>query len=211
MKQLNSESSEFPSDAVRAFGIAVRADNQVAASTAYARIKPYLARVARTYCRTPEEWPRFEQAALITVARTAQQFQAERGKPIEHLVRVAVKHAMLDELKKDAIRSRRIEFFGLMPTVDNDDRFQDTAPSPADLLIQSELRSHLAVQVQLWLEKRPPIEREFILLHFFEDLSQAEIARRLGVSRAAVSKRRRSTIARARVELADLWEFFSAN
>jgi RNA polymerase sigma factor (sigma-70 family) len=210
MKQSNSDRSEFPSEAVRAFGIAVRTDNQAAATTAYTRIKPYLASVARTYCKNPEELPRFEQAALITVARTAQRFQAERGKPIECLVRVAVKHAMLDELKKDAIRDRRIEFFGLLPSVDYD-LFQDNAPSPADLLIQSELQSHLAVQVHLWLEKRPPLERKFILLHFFEDLSQAEIARRLGVSRAAVSKRRRSTIARARVELAHLRQFLAVN
>jgi RNA polymerase sigma factor (sigma-70 family) len=211
MKELNSESSEFPSDAVRAFAIAVRADNQAAASTAYTRLKSYLARLAKTYCKSPEDWPRFEQAALIALARTAQQFRSERGKPIEHLVRVAVKHAMVDELKKDAIRFRRFEFFGLVPTFHNDGRFQDSAPSPADLLIQSELRSHLAVQVHLWLQKRPPLEREFILLHFFEDLSQAEIARRLGVSRAAVSKRRRSTIARARVELANLQEFLAVN
>src|SRR5438105_2582038 len=131
MKQLSSENSEFPSDAVSALRAGILNNNNMAVQTACTRLKPFVEGVARTYCKMPADLPHFEQVAITTIARAAQRFDHRRGKPIEHLIRVAVKRAMLDEVKKEAIRSRRVELVPLLPGEEND-RFQSTAPSPAE-------------------------------------------------------------------------------
>lgn len=204
MKKLHPVRSDFPSDAIHAFGAAIREGDQPGATDAYREIKPYLTAVAATYCRNPAEWPRFEQAALLAVARASQRFIVTRAKPLEHLIRVAVKNAALDELRKDANR--------VCPTeIDVLDDLLDPAPSPSELFIQTELRSHIVEQVRAWLKSRPQRERNFFDLHFVEGLSQVEIAQRLQVSRAAISKLRSTTLERARVELRHVQEFLSVN
>ena len=100
--------------------------------------------------------PRFEQEALITIHRTAQQFAASKGKPIEHLTRSAIRNAMVDKLRKDNRRDRRFDLVAILPGEDRDDWFADWAPSPAKIAIESEIRSHLTEQVQSWLNTRPP-------------------------------------------------------
>lgn len=211
MVKLNSARSKFPSDSVCALRAGILNDNEKAVETACSDLRPYVQAVAKTYCKRPADLPHFEQVALITIVRVAERFDPTRGTPIEHLVRVAVKRAILDELKSEAARSRRLEVFAIDPGEEPHFHVQDAAASPAEIVAQSELQSHLAAQVGSWLKSRPSAEREFIMLLFFEHLSPADVARRLRVSRAAVSKRWRSTIARARVELAHLWEFFSVN
>src|SRR5438094_572530 len=101
MKQSKSKGSEFPSDAVRTFQAAILSNDDAGMVASHELLKPYIKSVAKTYCKTPAELARFEQIALTTIARAVQRFDGNRGKPIEHFVRVAVKHAMLDELNKD--------------------------------------------------------------------------------------------------------------
>ena len=122
MKELSSEVSEFPSDSVCALRAAIINDNDAGIEAACAELKPYIQSVARTYCKSAADLSRFEQAALLTIVRAAKRFQLRRGKPIEHLVRVAVRRAMLDELKSDAARNRRIKLFPIIPGEEPDAR-----------------------------------------------------------------------------------------
>lgn len=209
MRKICSDYSEFPSNALKAYDAAIRSGDQRAATAAYSNIKPFLAGVARTYCKRPADWPRYEQAGLIAITRTCGQFDSDRGKPIQHLVRVAVKNAMLDELRKDKSWGR-VELSGLDYIAVDNPRFH-CHDTPSDSLVRSELRAHLAAQVRIWLEDCTPRQRDFVRLHFFDGLPQARVADRLGVSKAAISKLRKTTLNRARVQLADVHAFVLRN
>ena len=59
----------------------------------------------------------------------------------------------------------------------------------------------MMITVRDWVRLEPEGCRRLLHMHFYEGVPQAEIARYLGVSRAAVSQRLKRILRRARVEL----------
>ncbi|CAI2717589.1 RNA polymerase sigma factor [Nitrospina watsonii] len=101
-----------------------------------------------------------------------------------YLYRVA-RNLMIDFVRRDRVRSRYIESGVLPENVSNNE------PHPESLLIQKERLAHLLKAV----EELPPRCQQVFRLRKFEHLEQAEIARRLGISRNMVEKHLRKALA----------------
>ena len=57
-----------------------------------------------------------------------------------------------------------------------------------------------ATVVEMLLETLPPREQEIVRLRFYEELSQSEIAERIGISQMHVSRRIRQSLEQLREE-----------
>ncbi|MAO57505.1 MAG: RNA polymerase subunit sigma-70 [Rhodospirillaceae bacterium] len=101
----------------------------------------------------------------------------ELSNPRAYLYRIADNIA-LDHLRADGRRGQRFvaEELGA-------DR-ESGEPSAEDVLVQRQRLGRLAAAV----DDLPPRQREVFLMHKFDGLGHAEIARRLGISRSMVEK-----------------------
>lgn len=64
------------------------------------------------------------------------------------------------------------------------DIIRDDRPGPEDLLYCAELRAFMFKA----FKKLPRVQKKVVFLHFKEDLSQSEIAKKLGLSRQTVNE-----------------------
>ena len=78
-----------------------------------------------------------------------------------------------------------------------------SAAVPANLIETPTQDADMRLVVQDWMSIQPESWRYLLYLRFWKEMSQAEIARHLGISRAAVSKQFKRIFAKARPELAD--------
>ena len=60
------------------------------------------------------------------------------------------------------------------------------------------------ITIRDWVKRQRQSVRILLSMHFYDDIPQAEIARRIGVSRAAVSQRLSRIIRRAKFELGEV-------
>jgi RNA polymerase sigma factor (sigma-70 family) len=76
----------------------------------------------------------------------------------------------------------------------------ETAPIEVAYKIESSVASDidLRLTIEAWLRRQPAETRALMRLRFYEGLTQAEISRHLGISRAAVSQRFKRIFEKAR-------------
>lgn len=65
----------------------------------------------------------------------------------------------------------------------------DTLPSPHPGPEEEYLKSELVAKVGLFVEELPTDLKQVALLHYWDGLTQSQIARQLGISQSAVSQR----------------------
>jgi RNA polymerase sigma-B factor len=142
--------------------------------------------------------PRPLQARTVQLCRVAEELEQSLGRPpttselADHL-QLTVEE-VLDEL--GAARSRREVSLDQPVSQDADDRLGDllAAPGadeePEDLLALTRLVAEL-----------PELERTVIVLRFFQDLNQSDIAARVGYSQMHVSRLLRRALERLRSQL----------
>jgi RNA polymerase sigma-70 factor (ECF subfamily) len=137
-----------------------------------------------------------EDAAQETFLRAYQHLQRyDRSRPFATWLLSIAAHYCIDRLRR-----RRFKFSSL----DDDQEWGATelpdvnAPSPEDMTMRRE-RSR---QMQAAIEKLGPTDRAAIVLRYWHDCSEAEIAETLDLSVSAVKSR----LHRARRELAGGWQ-----
>ena len=64
----------------------------------------------------------------------------------------------------------------------------DDTPSPEEQMIRASEQNELKVRIQKAIEKLKPRQREMVLMIFFEEKTQAEVAEYYGIIEAAVSQ-----------------------
>lgn len=64
----------------------------------------------------------------------------------------------------------------------------DDTPSPEEQMIRASEQNELKVWIQKAIEKLKPRQREMVLMIFFEEKTQAEVAEYYGITEAAVSQ-----------------------
>lgn len=64
----------------------------------------------------------------------------------------------------------------------------DDTPSPEEQMIRASEQNELKVRIQKAIEKLKPRQREMVLMIFFEEKTQAEVAEYYGITEAAVSQ-----------------------
>ena len=185
---------------------AVARDDSPAISRCFGTLKPYLRATACRYSYRECDWPSLEQVGFIAIVRAARQFDSAFGRPFEHYVRVAVRNAVLDEVR------RTTEYYTRFKSIETDfasDDGRDTcsealAPSPFDSIALAELVIARASVVAAWISQLSDRQQLLIRMHYFDGIRKTEVARRLGVSKAAISKLNSAMLRAARSELAGL-------
>lgn len=184
---------------------AARNCDDIKINDSLSRLRPQM-RPLVLHCRPkPCDFSIFEQAAFWGALKASAKFDPSRSSDFSAFARMAIKCALQDE----AGRMRRSGLLLLADVEDGADAFEKfTAGSggvcPAVELESKEARREIRIGVQAWIAKRPVRQREYIRLHFTEGFSKAESARRMGISKAAVSKLHAAVVAAGRMELAGL-------
>jgi RNA polymerase sigma-70 factor (ECF subfamily) len=130
------------------------------------------------------------QEAFLQVWRRAKDFDPERGRTFTWLVTIARSRA-LDRLRMISSRSRFVEA--------DEQMVSDEVIDTAEVLAKSE-QGEIVRQA---LRELPDEQRRALLLAYFEGLTQAEIAERLGDPLGTVKTRMRSGLIKLRELLRD--------
>jgi RNA polymerase sigma-70 factor (ECF subfamily) len=130
------------------------------------------------------------QEAFLQVWRRANDFDRERGRAFTWLVTIARSRA-LDRLRMLSSRSRFVEA--------DEQTVSDEVIDTAEVLAKSEQGEI----VRRALRELPDEQRRALLLAYFEGLTQAEIAERLGDPLGTVKTRMRSGLIKLRELLRD--------
>jgi RNA polymerase sigma-70 factor, ECF subfamily len=130
------------------------------------------------------------QEVFLQVWRRANDFDPARGRAFTWLVTIARSRA-LDRLRMVASRSRFIEADEQVATGEVIDAAQDVVKSEQGEIVRQALR------------ELPAEQRRALLLAYFEGLTQAEIADRLGDPLGTVKTRMRSGLIKLRELLGD--------
>jgi RNA polymerase sigma factor (sigma-70 family) len=135
--------------------------------------------------RPPPHWTTVDwqevvgaEAALAALA-AKRDFDPQRGPMLRDFVQWRMWHAVKSRYRKECAAGRRCAVGPI----------EAIQPAPDDTASPSRLQA-----VEAALRALPPGNREFLRLHFAEELKEAALARRLGVSQAAVSRRKRQII-----------------
>jgi len=149
---------------------------------------PLVRALARRFSRSPEQTEDLVQAGAIGLIKAVDGFDVERG---DDLGAYAVP-TIVGELRRHQARR------GSIATATFDDDAALLAVSESELG-RSETRLELRGAFRL-LTRR---EREVVALRFYRDLTQQDIADRLGLSQAQVSRTLASALAKLRTALAE--------
>jgi RNA polymerase sigma-70 factor (ECF subfamily) len=131
------------------------------------------------------------QDVFVTLWRRAGRFDPARGSLSAWLMAIA-RHRVLDEL---ASRRRQPE------PVEDIERLLAAAPASAPAPEEHAERSERGQAVRRALRALPAEQRQVLVLAYFGGLSQAEMARRLGVPLGTVKKRVRLGLRKLRASL----------
>lgn len=204
---MKSTQAAFPRKEINALRQALTAGNESAITDACIELTDYIQATARAYSRRECDWASLEQTALMAIVRAIHSFNPNRGKPLEHLVRVAVKNALLDEKMRNDKHFRRFEYTGIDPTeiYKSANLAEDLAPSPADLAILQEHLDSISGPTRRWISTRSIRQQEVIQVHYFDGLTKAGTARHLRISKAAISKLDAALRAAGRNDLTTIW------
>jgi RNA polymerase sigma-70 factor (sigma-E family) len=128
-----------------------------------------------------------EDIVQVALERTAQRWARLDGEP-EAYARRTVVNLTIDRWRRGRVRGREVPLVELAP---------GSLPFASDETGRVELRD------QLWsdLSGLPPRERAVLVLRYFCDLDEAEIARTLGVSAGTVKSSASRGLARLRARL----------
>lgn len=118
--------------------------------------------------------------------------EREIDNPRSYIFRIADNLAM-DRLRKDKLETR---FF----TDDDGEQSRDATPSPE---IQTDYRQRLE-RLSRIIDTLPPRQRQAFVLHKFEGLSHAEVARTMDISTSAVEKLIMKALLACRTQMDDL-------
>lgn len=163
--------------------------------------------IVSRYARQASDIPPLHQAACQALIRAAEKFDSSRGKPFEHLANRAIRNAILDELKAQSRATRNLDYFGETDTLDTWMSDHDgEQPSVLDEIVHHEARAEAQLHVGNWVKRRPVRQREFIRLHYEEGLSKSETARRMRITKPAVTKLNAAILRAGRHDLAWLEE-----
>jgi DNA-directed RNA polymerase specialized sigma24 family protein len=204
---INVRRAEFPLQHVNALRRALAVNDQYAITDACEALKEYVRPSARAYGRRKCDWTSLEQTVLLAIIRAAQAFLSTKGVPLEHLVRVAVKRALLDEKKRNDSREERFELAGIdaEEIYGRSSMATESADSPAEIVAMREETDINARIVQEWLVHRSSREQQVFHLHYVESRSKAETSRLLHLSKAAITNIDATLRASGSAALKDLW------
>jgi RNA polymerase sigma factor (sigma-70 family) len=185
---------------------AVARDDDPAISRCFGKLQPYLRATASRYSCRECDWPSLEQVAFIAIVRAARQFDSSFGRPFEHYACVALRNAVLDEVRQMAEYYNRFESIEMRLASDEARHSccEALAPSPFDLIALAERVNARKSALETWISERSERQRLLVQMLYFDGIRKTEAARRLGVSKAAISKLNSAMLQAARSELAGL-------
>jgi RNA polymerase sigma-B factor len=164
------------------------ADDRAARDQAIERNLPLVRALARRFSRSPEQTDDLVQAGAIGLIKAVDGFDVERG---DDLGAYAVP-TIVGELRRHQARRGSIA-----AAMSDDDAVLLAAPESELGRSDTRLALHGALRL---LTKR---EREVVALRFYRDLTQQDIADRLGLSQAQVSRTLSTAFAKLRRALVE--------
>jgi RNA polymerase sigma-70 factor (ECF subfamily) len=151
----------------------VAAGEDEAVSQLMRTFSPLIQDIARRHRSTGSSGDDLVQETMLRLWRSADRFDAARGNETGFVAAVA-RNAAIDMSRRRATRTS-------IPVADPDDVLPPVA-FPSDSVATT-------VTVRAALEKLPPAQRQLLRLAYFEQLTQPEIADRLGVPVGTVKSR----------------------
>lgn len=172
---------------------AVQAGSAAAFAELYDRYAHRAYGLAYSVCRNDHHAEDAVQEAFLSIWRSRATFDPGLGAVAAWLMTV-VRHRALDAVRHNAGHARRRASEDLL----------DTAPAPGDVSDHAIARS-AAGDLHSRIARLPDVQREVITLAYFRELTQLEIATRLGLPLGTVKSRTRLGLGRLRADLAAAW------
>jgi RNA polymerase sigma-B factor len=160
---------------------------------------PLVRSVARRYAGGPEPFDDLVQVGSIGLIKAAERYDAARGPSFAAyaapFIAGEIRHHLRDRCSPVRV-PRRLQEEGI--------RVVAVGLDSAGGGLQSDptAQAHDRLAIGAALRTLRPRERRIVQLRFVEDLSQAQIARRTGLSQVHVSRTLRGALSRLREELA---------
>lgn len=132
----------------------------------------------------PESWEDAFQAGIIAFMQVINRYDQHRGVPIGAYARNFVKGAIFKTAARYTMHGVQTESLDVAYEIESFD----------------EPDVDLRLTVEDWLSNQPAETRVLMRLRFYEGMTQAEIARRFGVSPAAISQRFKRIFEKARLD-----------
>lgn len=159
---------------------------------------PLVRSVARRYAGGDEPLEDLVQVGAIGLIKAVDRYDAERGTSFgayaAPFIAGEIRHHLRDRCSPVRI-PRRLQQEGVRVVAVGLDCAGDTHADPM-------AQAHDRLAIRAALRALRPRERRIVQLRFVEDLSQAQIARRTGLSQVHVSRVLRGALTRLRDELA---------
>jgi RNA polymerase sigma-70 factor (ECF subfamily) len=143
------------------------------------------------------------QETFLAAWQRAAQFDAARGSIAGWLIGIARNRA-LDRLRADGRRPRLVSADDARGSSEEGSAVPERAGPRADEPEAAAARRWLRALLRTSLDEMRPDEREVLVLAYDRELSQAEIAVRLGLPIGTVKSRTRRALSRLRAYLADV-------
>lgn len=200
------QSPETPGDDDLDDGALVRrvaGGDEAAFMTLYDRHATLLFGASLRFLRDRDAAAEVVQETFVAAWQRAAQFDAARGSITGWLVGIARNRA-LDRLRAEQRRPRPVPADGFRPSSDEARHVPDWAAPDSDEPAATADRRWLRSLIRTSLAGMRAEEREVLVLAYDRDLTQAEIAERLGLPIGTVKSRTRRALARLRACLADV-------
>lgn len=166
----------------------IQSDDVLAFAELYRRHSAQAHSVARFICDGPSRAEDAAQDGFVSVWRSRQTYDPSRG-GVRAWVLMVVRHRSIDLMRHEGP--------GDMHRASNDALAFLEAPGS---VVDDTERDEAAAAVRISLQKLPRFQREVIALSYFGELTQTEIALRLGVPVGTVKGRMRLGIRKVRAE-----------
>jgi RNA polymerase sigma-B factor len=147
---------------------------------------PLVETIARRLAGRGEPLDDLIQAGSIGLIKAVDRFDPERGNKLESYAAPAIEGEIRHHLRRRRRDQRRETADSLEAVAGGADAGDET---------------HVRLLVEQGWQRLSEPEQQLLQLRYFDDLTQTEIARRLGISQAQVSRRLRTTLGRLESEL----------
>lgn len=187
--RLERRARERPAVGDDALMAQVQAGSRDAFGQLYDRYRDRAYRVSRSVCRDDGRADDAVQEAFISVWRSRVTYQPQEGAVAAWLLSVVRNRAIDINRRNDRHASRRA-----------DDRRLEVRPAPDDVAGEAAALAD-GGRFDPMLAQIPEAQREVIVLAFYDELTHAEIATRLGLAPGTVKGRMRLGLDKLRTEL----------
>ena len=166
---------------------AAAAPDELKLDVALLQLSPEFHRLAAAFRPRYCDFPLLEQAARTGALKAAAKFDPARSKDFAAFAKMVITHAIKDEMDR-ILRGRLLLLHDFNPCEQSQIAPEPVQEGPGVLMERAEVSGEITQAVRSWIASRPPRQKEYIRLHFFEGRTKAETARWMRISKAAVSK-----------------------